>query len=168
MRRERRHTLDGLLTLLVFGVFAACVLSVLLTGAGAYRRLTERDRTAYARRTAAQYLATRVRQADGAGTVEIGDFDGAAAPEGGTLLLFEDIDGARYCTRVYCHDGYLRELFSDWPGDLSPEDGEKILEAGGLTFARAPGGALTAELTHGDGTVERIVLALRGGEGAVS
>ena len=35
--------MGGLLVLLLLGVFAVCVLSVLLTGAEGYRRLTERD-----------------------------------------------------------------------------------------------------------------------------
>lgn len=38
-----KHQMDGLLVLVLFSVFAGCVLSVLLTGAGAYRRLAERD-----------------------------------------------------------------------------------------------------------------------------
>ena len=48
---------DGLAALLLFGIFAVCVLMVLLTGANAYRRLTERDQQAYQRRTCAQYLS---------------------------------------------------------------------------------------------------------------
>ena len=41
MKRTRIHYhLDGLIALLLFGVFAVCVLAVLLTGASAYQRLT--------------------------------------------------------------------------------------------------------------------------------
>ena len=67
--RKKRKT-DALVVLLLFGVFAVCVLSVLLTGADAYQRLSERDRVSYDQRTAAQYLSTRVRQADRLGGVE--------------------------------------------------------------------------------------------------
>ena len=66
-RRGNQHQLGGLLMLLLFGVFAACVLILLLTGARAYRRLTQRDQAAFDRRTCVQYLATRVRQGDVAG-----------------------------------------------------------------------------------------------------
>ena len=45
-QRTVKHNIDGLAALLLFGIFAACVLSVLLSGAGAYRRLTQRDLTA--------------------------------------------------------------------------------------------------------------------------
>ena len=43
-RKTIKHHIDGLIALLLFGVFAVCVLAVLLTGAEAYRRLTQRDR----------------------------------------------------------------------------------------------------------------------------
>ena len=37
-RKTIKHHIDGLIALLLFGVFAVCVLAVLLTGADAYRR----------------------------------------------------------------------------------------------------------------------------------
>ena len=40
-RQTFRYQMDGLIALLLFGVFATCVLAVLLSGAGAYRRLDE-------------------------------------------------------------------------------------------------------------------------------
>ena len=157
MRRENDHSLNGLLALLLFGVFAACVLSVLLTGADAYQRLTERDRTSYESRTAAQYLATRVRQADRSGGVTVGIFGGC-----GALELWEAVGDERYVTRVYCYDGWLRELFTDADGDFAPEDGEKVLEADSLTMTLSDSGLLTAELTAG-GETERVCLTLRSG-----
>lgn len=78
-RRGIQHHLDGLLALLLFGVFTVCVLSVLLTGARAYRRLTVRDQASYSRRTCAQYITTRVRQADCLGGVTVEPFGDAAA-----------------------------------------------------------------------------------------
>ena len=68
MRKGRQH-ISALAALVLFGLFAGCVLAVLLTGAGAYRRLTGRDRASCESRTRMQYVAARVRQADG-GTVE--------------------------------------------------------------------------------------------------
>lgn len=158
MRQEKDHSLNGLLALLLFGVFAACVLSVLLMGADAYQRLTERDRASYDRRTAAQYIATRVRQADRAGGVTAGTFGGTDA-----LELWETAEGGTYVTRVYCYDGWLRELFTDASGDFSPEDGEKVLEADALTVTLSSSGLLTAEITAADGTVQQVVLTLRSG-----
>ena len=78
-KRVTQHHLDGLIALLLFGLFAVCILAVLLTGAKAYRRLTQRDQAAYERRTSVQYIATRVRQADRLGGVTLEPFgDGLA------------------------------------------------------------------------------------------
>ena len=104
-RREQKHEVTGLIALVLFGVFAVCVLSVLLTGADVYHRLTVRDREAYARRTGVQYVATKVRQAPAGSAVAVADFGGVDA-----LELYEDIDGARYVTRIYSYGGWLREL----------------------------------------------------------
>lgn len=164
--KKRTHISD-LLALLLLGVFAACVLAVLLSGAGAYRRLTGRDDAAYDRRTAAQYLTTRVRQADAAGMVSVRDFTGSEpAVSGDTLVLTEVIDGTAYATLVYCHDGYLRELFSDGSWESAPEDGEKVLEAQALAFTQGEDGLLTVEITAPDGAVDRLFLTLRSGEEA--
>lgn len=165
-RKTVKFQMGGVLALVLFGVFAACVLMVLLTGADAYRRLTERDRAAFDDRTAAQYLATRVRQADTAGGVYTGDFDGEAGEEGDTLFLTEEIDGEVYLTRIYCCGGYVRELFSARDTELSPEDGEKVLEAASLSFARAGEDVLEARITNADGTQTRVVLTLRSGREA--
>lgn len=159
--------MGGLLALLLLLVFAVCVLSVLLTGAGTYQTLTKRDQESYDRRTAAQYLATRVHQADQLDGITAADFQGCDA-----LELMETIGGTPYVTRIYCYDGYLRELFSAAEAQMTPADGEKVLEAQALTveWMDAGDGAqiLTAVLTNADGTAEQVALSVRSGEGASS
>ena len=157
-----KHHLDGLLALLLFGVFAASVLSVLLTGAGVYSRLTQRDQDAYDRRTCVQYLATKVRQAPSGAQVSVGSFG-----DGDALIVSEEIDGLPYLTRVYCCGGWLRELFSSAGDSFAPEDGEKILPARQLTLAMEDG-LLQARLTDSSGQTIALTLYSRGGEGAAA
>ena len=160
MKRTRIHYhLDGLIALLLFGVFAVCVLSVLLTGADAYRRLTERDRAAYDRRTAAQYIATRIRQSDTLGGIDVTAFGDADA------LLLREGEGP-FVTWVYCHDGYLMELYCAEDAGLEPQDGEKVLAADSLT-ASISDNLLTATIYGREGT-DTVRLSLRSGEGAAS
>lgn len=167
MRREREnnHLIESLAALLLFGVFAACVLSVLLTGAGAYRHLTERDRTAFDQRTAVQYVANRLRQADRAGGIALQDFQGNSA-----IVLTEEIGGEAYETHIYCCGGHLRELFARTDNGLTPEDGEKVLELRSLEarWDEARPGRLLVELETAAGVREELALYLRCGEGAVS
>ena len=156
---KKQNTTD-LAALLVFTVFALCVLLVLLTGADLYRKLTLRDQRSYALRTAAQYITTRVRQANQLDGVTVEDFHGISS-----LVLREQIDGEWYETRVYCYEGYIRELFSSADSGLGPEDGEKLLLADALTFQLA-GQILSAQIICSDGSVQPLTLFLRCGKGA--
>ena len=153
MKKRAQHHIDGLLALLLFGVFASCLLAVLLGGAGAYRRLT------FTRRTAIQYISARVRQADSDGAVSVEPFGDCTA-----LAL---TDSAGYVTRVYCLDGHLMELYTSAETELQPEDGEKILAAEALELSLVDG-LLTMVLTGDDGVQSRLSLSLRSGEGAAA
>lgn len=161
MKKHGYH-LEGLMALLLFGVFAVCLLIVLLTGADSYQGLTQRDRMSDNRRVCAQYLATRVRQSDAAGAVSGGEFGG-----GDALLLSQDIDGEEYVTRIYVSGGYLMELFSTADSEMAPEDGEKLMAAKALSVS-LDGGLLELSVTPEDGTPVELTLSLRSGEGAVS
>ncbi len=138
--------------LLLFALFAVGILSVLLGGARTYRGLTERDERSYENRTAVQYLATRVRQAESPQDVTLAPFG-----EGDGLCLLQEIDGTVYATRVYCYDGWLRELFARHDVTFSPQDGEKVLPLSQLELSLEDG-LLTATLHHTDGTSQPLVL----------
>ena len=170
--RLKKPNMGGLLALLLLGVFAVCILSVLLMGADAYQRIVQRDSASYDRRTAAQYIATRVRQADAAGGVSVRAFEGRDA-----LVLWEEADGVLYRTMVYYHDGYLRELFvaedSVFGEDgyaVSPDDGEKILEARQLQVLRDEPveNMLRVVITAADDQRQELWLMLRSGGEAAS
>lgn len=158
-RKTIRHHMDALAALLLFGVFAACVLAVLLTGADAYRRLTDRDQAAFDRRTAVQYLATRVRQADAAGGVAVEDFGGVTA-----LVLNADTD---YPTWLYCYDGQLMELYCYYEERPGPEDGSPLMALDGLGVSLEHG-LLTLQVVREDGETDILLLSLRSGEGAAA
>lgn len=159
-KQGSQHHMDTLAALLLFGVFAACVLTVLLTGADAYARITERDGVTYDRRTCIQYVATRVRQADTAGGVSLEVFGGVKA------LVLKDWEDDNYITRVYYHNGYLMELYSEAGLDLSPEDGERIMACDWMRLSLVDG-LLTVDLLDPQGEVTTLRLSLRsGGEGA--
>lgn len=143
--------MDGLIALLLFGVFAACLLVVLLTGAGAYKRLNVRDEEAYARRTCMQYVANRVHQAPKPADVTVEPFGDSDA------LAIADSDD--FITRVYYYDGYLMELYSSASYTLNPQDGERVMEIGGLDLLLEDE-MLTVTLTDTAGEDYEMVLAL--------
>ena len=163
MKNEQKQLKMGsLLALMVFGVFAACLLFLLLTGADVYQKMRQRDTATYESRTAVQYMTTRVHQADRAESITAEAFDGLDA-----LILREEIGGETYETKLYCYDGWLMELYAAADSDLSPADGEKILELKGLELSLQDG-LLQAKLTLPDGREEELSLQLRSGREAVS
>ena len=147
--------LSGVAALLVLAVFALTILGVLLGGAGAYRRLTQRDSASADSRGVNQYLATKVRQAPFQGGIRVAPFgDGVA------LVIPETEDGA-FVTRIYCYGGWLMELFCAADSDLRPEDGERVLPLEDLV-ATLDAGLLTLSVTDSRGETQVLFLSLRG------
>jgi len=162
MKSTSKKTMLGLLPLLLFAVFALCILSVLRTGIDSYRSLTERNDSAYTLRTAGQYVTTKLRQNETCDAVLVEDFAGCSA-----LVLPMELDGERYNTYIYCCGGYLRELFTYAEHDMTPEDGEILLALEAFT-AEIKDGILFAEFTDRSGTTRRIIFDLLTRKEAVS
>ena len=157
---RQRQSISSLTALLLFAVFAVGILSVLLTGANAYRRLTERDSRQYDARTSVRYVMTKLRQAPSSAAVSVAQFG-----DGDALELREEINGEEYLTRIYCHDGWMMELFTAAGGDFAPEDGERLFNAEAMKL-QLMGSFLRAEIVDGNGQTNRFRLLLRGGEEA--
>ena len=155
---KQRH-ISSFAALVVFVLFAACVLSVLLSGAGVYRRLVRRGQESYAQRTCQQYIATKVHQCPVGSAVSVEEFGGETA-----LVLREQMEGEVYLTRVYCHEGWLMELFAAESGEFTPGDGENLLPVQDLSLELEEG-LLQVAVTDEYGKLTRSAYALRGGEG---
>ena len=156
MNERRFHKLTGLMALLTFAVLTLCLLLVLLSGAKVYRRLAADGAQQYACRTAAQYVTTRVRQAD---TLLVENFAGTEA-----LVFPETVNGRAYLTRIYCYDGHLRELFTAREGDFLPEDGEILFPAQSLSLTLEKQ-CLQAVITLPEGKQQTLILYLPAGKG---
>jgi hypothetical protein len=154
--RKGKRSISGLAALVLLAVFAAGMLSVLLTGAGVYERLTRIGADVGSSRTCTQYLSAKVRQAPAPGSVSLSDFHGLPA-----LQIYEEINGQSFLTRIYCRDGWLMELFTAADAGLSPEDGEKVLPARALS-GTLEAGLLQLDVTDETGTAHTLFLSLRG------
>ena len=161
MREKRRQAIPTLAAFLLLCIFAVSVLGVLLAGAGVYSRLTRRDDRAYNSRTGLQYVATKVWQASAPHAVRVTDFDGVDA-----LTVTERVDGTDHVTWVYCHDGWLMELFCVADADLEPRDGERLLRAQSLDLEQRDN-LLYVQLVQ-EGQCHELILYLETGEGAQS
>ena len=170
-KQINKTTVTSLVPLLLFVIFTACILSVLLTGADVYQKFSKRDQVSFQHRTTVQYLTTRIRQSDTSEMVCVGSFaDGPVLLDqsdtvysGDTLFLREELGGRIFYTRIYCHDGYLRELFAEAGLNFSPSSGEKILEINDLLFTLQDD-LLYIDIKYADHTKETLVIYLRRGE----
>ena len=169
MKKEATsHHMDGVYVLLLFAVFAGCILIVLLFGTSAYEKLVERDQAAYNQRTGVQYLAAKIRHSDSADHVFGGSFSDRTnvdADEINTLYLQfvgEDGEIPGFYTKIYYYDGYIREVLCAEDGGLLPEDGSEILAAKGLRIDEEQN-LITFTVTNEDGSESSLSTALRSG-----
>ena len=161
MKNKRSYMrMEGMLVILLFGVFAVLILAVLFTGAGAYQRIVERGQEAFLNRTLSQYVITKVHQSDVEGAISVTEWKGRD-----TLEIKEEINGEVYLTRIYCYEGHLRELFTAENVECSPVDGESVLEAKEVSFDLT-NGRLTIDLRNRSGEKIEVSVQLRsqGGE----
>lgn len=168
-KNAAKHHIEGAVVLLGFCVFALCVLLVLLTGARSYRGLAARDSASYSQNIAARYVAAKIRHADMADSIFIGDFSGKnpAAERGMTLFLAEKDGGQTYYTRIYYYRGFVRELYASASDSFQPADGDTVLAAGGLRFSLERNtGLLTVYSTDRKGRRAEVTLSLRSQEAA--
>jgi len=155
---KKERNLSTIAALLLFAVFATGVFAVLLTGAKVYRTLVQRDETVYDSRTCSQYLASKLRQIPTPDAISVSEFGESEA-----LIITQVMEEDTYVTRIYCHNGWLMELFSVAQGEFSPEDGEKVLPASGLKVTQQ-GDLLMISVTDGNGEHLQLRFTLRGWE----
>lgn len=161
-----KHHIAFVFVLLAFCIFAVCILLVLLTGANSYRSLTRRDTETYSRSICVRYIAAKVRHADTAGSIEVGRFSTPSGECGGTLFLAEENEGKLYYTRIYCYQGYVRELYAAASESFEPLDGEPVLKAQNLWFQlNREDGLLTIRSRDEQGRKESLTLSLRSSKG---
>ena len=125
----RGRSIDTIFVLIVFSIFAFSVLMVLMLGASVYRNINDISRENEQGHTALSYIWTKTKNFDNAGSISVGDFAGAPA-----LFIDEKIGETFFRTRVYYHNGWLMELYSEATLEFSPRDGDRIVQVDELSF----------------------------------
>ena len=112
----------------VFGVFMLSALFVVLFGAKIYRRTAHDMSVNFNSRTALAYVTEKVHQHDRRGGVDITIKDGKPV-----LKLMQYINSDEYCTYLYEHGGYLKELTAKGDVGLVKSAGKEILKISEFT-----------------------------------
>ena len=103
---SRARIVEMACIMLLLFLFGASTYSLVAAGFGSFNRMNKSQDECLNMRVAINYLTTHIRRFDMEGSVRIFD-----SPLGTCLVLGEDIDGERYETRIYFHNGHLHESF---------------------------------------------------------
>lgn len=155
MVRQRRHTFELVLVLLVFCIYAAGSLFLCALGASTYKDITASMQENYDLRTGVLYLAEKTRQNDVAGGIRVDQYEGVDA-----LVLTEQETGRGYETWIFVHDNMLCEqlIAAGTASDLSPALLQPIMPMKSMTLGLDSSGLLSISLVTPDETLSSIAL----------
>lgn len=156
---ENRGGMRGVFIFALLAAFALLSLIVVVFGARSYRMINATAEQAFVTRTGLSYLVGKVRGADAAGQIEIRDENGLSV-----LALGQEIDGVRYNTYIYCDGAQVREYFAQADLAFSPDYGEKICDASGLSITLSKG-LLNIEIVDAGGEEHAASVYLQAAEG---
>lgn len=165
MRREeqgKKAFMAGLISMVfLLGIFAVASLFLINIGVQVYKNVVIANNDNFELRTSLSYLATRVRQADQTGMVEIREEDGIKI-----LVLGEENEDGEFETCLYFWDGLLYEHFMEKGGYFEPGYGMETFEVESLIMEQKASGQLYFRATGGGGDTEELYMTLRAGRGA--
>ncbi|MDR2587103.1 MAG: DUF4860 domain-containing protein [Coriobacteriales bacterium] len=158
----RRHSLDLVVVVALFFVYATSALFLCIIGAEVYRDTAEVMQNNYNQRTSALYVAEKVRQNDLSDALRVDSVEGAPA-----LVLIEKRSGQNYETWLFVQDRTLYEgLFA--PGDtVDPKLCQPIMPMASLVL-KQDGPLVNATFYTLDGQATDVNLWLRTQRGTVS
>ncbi len=160
---KEKHSFDVVFVLLLFLVFTAAVLMVLISGASAYKNISVSVEEQFQERTCLNYISTKLRHYNAEGDIYIGEIGGVPA-----LALRESVDGENFVTYIYLYDGSVRELYMQENVGLPPDAGDEIIEAENIEFSMPSDNIIRVECTGADGGTSELFISLCGegrGEG---
>jgi hypothetical protein len=151
MIKTGRGKTETVFVMLIFCVFAASVLLVLMLSANVYKNMSDKALDGYDEQTTLSYIWTKVKNGDDAGMISVGDFYGITA-----LSIYENFGGLTYQTCIYYYDGWVYELFYEVGLEMYPEDGIPVIKAESLTFVQLDSGLI--KVTSGS---DSLLISLR-------
>lgn len=155
MNEGRSRPLQTLCMLLIFALFAASALLLVLAAAGAFRGVSARVESSGRIRTSLAYVMNKVRAGDESGAVALENEGNVRA-----LVISSQAGGEACKTYLYWHGGYLKELFLAADQPFAPEDGEQIERLSGFSVRKA-GRLLTVTAAGPEGETLSAAVCLR-------
>ena len=154
---KRSHVIDTLFVLCLLFLFIISAVTVILIGAGVYKKNVEAMSENHSHRIACAYISEKIRQSDVKGRVFTEEVFGQ-----NTLVLQDEVDGVLYNTYIYNYDGWLMELYAKSDLDeIYPQSGQKILKISSFDIKEIEDAFFKVSVTLDDGTVENFLITRR-------
>jgi hypothetical protein len=153
---KRRHIIDILIVLALFGAYATGAMLLSAIGADVYKRAADNMQENYDMRTGALYIAEKVRQNDVAGCIRL-----ERISDGHALVLTENKSGMGYETWIYVYDGQLCEILAGGDADVQFSAGQAIMPMRKMELDFVSEAMLHVKLTSSEGGVSDINLSPR-------
>jgi len=129
--KQKKHTIDILFVLILFGVFAISALMLVIMGSTVYSKTVDSMETNFNDRTSYAYITEKFRQNDSINSISIEQVN-----DNSSFVFSKEINNESYQTYLYIHDGYLKELFVKKGETLPLKAGNIILEADSMEITK--------------------------------
>ena len=152
---DKRHIVDILFVLALFGVFTLSALVLVILGANIYRQTVSYMSANYESRTACSYLAEKVRQNDMYDSVTLESFEGTDA----LALSRTSLDMVTY---IYFYDGSLREQTMRRGANIGSDplgSGTAIMALEDFQFQRVNDRLVSLQLTTASGEEKTLFIS---------
>lgn len=153
--KERSNLVNAAGTLVLIAFFAIAALVLLSAGMKVYNKVVLASNNNFELRTSLSYVATKVRQSDEAGRVDIRDYDGMQV-----LVLSEEFDGDIYNTLIYHRNGALCELLTVEGFEPDFEFGFETMEIDSFRMEKS-GSRLTFTAENASGDSDSLTIYLQ-------
>lgn len=155
LNQNNSRALDTFFILALLALFAITSFFVIIIGARQYHSIADHMTENYETRTASAYLVEKFRQNDNADSVTITDLEGISA-----ISFTQVINDQNYHTLIYAYGGYLREITISDDSSITPDAGQKIVEAEKLTIEACTSNLFCFTLTDTYGNTNPIYISL--------
>ncbi len=156
MRFQNRHVIDMAFPIVLFFVFAASALMVVMLAASVYGNTTDGLQVNDQSRTALSYVSEKVRQSDAQGGMKIVNIEGTQC-----LSMSAEYNGTGYVTYIYEYDGMLKELFVRDDAPISLKSGMDITEISSMSMKQGKGGLYHFTVVDSKGRESSLALSER-------
>lgn len=123
-RGGKRHSFDSVFVLLVFAVFAAASLLLVVVGADVYRGVVKDGDQNGALRASLTYVTNKVRANDTVGGITLRNVEGTDV----LCMQAGSLGERKLVTYLYFYDGKLLEQYGFFDEGLSLGEGDVIVE----------------------------------------